>query len=421
MKIAYFDCFSGISGDMTLGVLVDLGLDPDLLRDELAKLKLEEYRLSFSKADKHSITGTKAHVILADHTHQENDKHEHEHEHKHEHKHEHEHEHQDETPKASHHSRNLGDIRQLIESSDLSEEIKAKSLSIFTRLGEAEAKVHNTTIDEVNFHEVGAVDSIVDIVGSVIGISAMRIDKIYASPLSLGSGFAKSSHGVIPIPAPATMELLKGIPTRQTEVRGELVTPTGAAIISTLAEGFGPAPEMVIDRVGYGCGTKDLTEQPNLLRVSLGHDASGYERDTIKVVETNIDDMSPQVYDLLIDKLLGIGALDVFLTPIVMKKSRPAIKLTALVNSPQLQDVCSCILTETTTLGVRIYEAGRKKLSREMVEVDTEYGKVSVKLGKMGDEIVKVIPEYEDCKRIAQEKDIPIMKVHQAALQAFHR
>ena len=233
----------------------------------------------------------------------------------------------------------------------------------------------------------------------------------------VGTGFARSSHGIIPVPAPATMELLKGVPVRQTDIKGELVTPTGAAIITTLSEGFGPMPEMVIDRVGYGAGTKDLESQPNLLRVSLGTAEGKYERDTINVVETNIDDMSSQIYDLLIDRLLEIGALDVFLTPIVMKKSRPAIKLTALVKSPQLEEVCACILSETTTLGVRIYQTDRKKLSREIIEVDTEYGKISVKLGKIGDEVAKFLPEYEDCKRIAKEKNIPVMKVHQAVLR----
>jgi len=398
MKIAYFDCFSGISGDMTLGALVDLGLEPELLKGELSKLNLEGYNISFTKSSKHAITGTKAHVELTHHHH-------------HDHDHHHEHE---------HHGRHLGDIRQLIEASDLSDDVKSKAMSIFVRLGEAEAKVHDTTIEEVHFHEVGAVDSIVDIVGAAIGISAMGIEKIYSSPPSLGTGLTKSSHGIIPIPVPATMELLKGIPVRQTEIKGELVTPTGAAIISTLSEGFGPMPEMVVDKVGYGAGTKDLEEQPNLLRVSLGTAGGGdYESDAVNVVETNIDDMSPQVYDLLIDKLLETGALDVFLTPIVMKKSRPAIKLTALVKSPQLDEVCACILRETTTLGVRIYRTDRKKLSREIIEVDTEYGKISVKLGKIGDEVVKILPEYEDCKRIAREKNIPVMKIHQAVLRKF--
>jgi hypothetical protein len=304
----------------------------------------------------------------------------------------------------------------LINDSDLDDGIKTKSLAIFTRLGKAEAKVHGTTIDKVHFHEVGAVDSIVDIVGSVIGISSQKIEKIYSSPLSLGRGFTKSAHGVIPIPVPATVELLKGILVRHTELDSELVTPTGAAVISTLAEDFGPMPEMVIDKIGYGSGTRDFYEQPNLLRVSLGQIKGDYEADTINIVETNIDDMSPQIYDLLMDKLLSIGALDVFMTPMVMKKSRPAVKLTVLTEPAKLEDVYACIFSETTTMGIRVSQANRKKLSREMVEVDTDYGKVSVKLGKIGDEIVKALPEYEDCKRLANEKNIPIIKIQQAAL-----
>ena len=236
----------------------------------------------------------------------------------------------------------------------------------------------------------------------------------------MGQGFVKSSHGIIPVPAPATVELLKGIPTKRTEIQGELVTPTGAAIISTLAEGFGTMPEMVIDKVGYGSGTKELAEQPNLLRVILGTKDDSYEGDTINIIETNIDDMSSQIYDLLIDKLLAIGAVDVFMTPIIMKKSRPAVKLTVLVDSEHLQEACNSIFTETTTMGVRIYEANRKKLSREMVEVETEYGKVRVKLGKIGDEVLKVLPEYDDCKRLSVKNNVPIMKIHRAVLKALN-
>jgi uncharacterized protein (TIGR00299 family) protein len=393
MKIAYFDCFSGISGDMTLGVLIDLGVEPKSLQSELAKLKLDGYELSFAKVKKHGITGTKANVEL--HHHEHSDHHDH------------------------HHGRHLSDILKLISDSELSDNVKIKSSRIFTKLGEAEAKVHDTDIEEVHFHEVGAVDAIVDIVGSVIGISVLGIEKIYSSPLPLGQGFVKSSHGIIPVPAPATVELLKGVPNKQSEIQCELVTPTGAAIISTLAEGFGAMPEMVINRVGYGAGTKDLTEQPNLLRVILGMAEGSYESDIISVVETNIDDMSSQIYDLLIDKLLAMGALDVFLTPIVMKKSRPAIKLTVLVESTHLQEACACIFAETTTMGVRIYEVNRKKLSREMIEVETEYGKVSIKLGKIGGEVLKALPEYEDCKRLSEKHNVPVMKIHQAVLKAF--
>lgn len=386
-KIAYFDCFSGISGDMTLGVLVDLGLKPEILKDELSKLNLDGYKINFNKVQKHGITATKVDIEFEDHDH--------------------------------HHGRHLSDIIKLISESQLNDDIKTIAKKIFTKLGEAEAKVHNVDIEKIHFHEVGAVDSILDIVGSAIGINILGIDKIFSSPLPLGQGFAKSSHGVIPIPAPATVELLRGIPAKPTEIYAELVTPTGAAIISTLAEDFGPMPNMVIENVGYGAGTKDFTEQPNLLRVIVGTSKNIYENDTVNIIETNIDDMSPQIYDLLMDKLFSIGAFDVFLTPIIMKKNRPAIKLTVLVENTKLQEACECILSETTTMGVRIYEANRKKLGRQMTEVETEFGKVNVKLGKIGDDVIKIIPEYDDCKRLAQKNSVPIMKIHQAVLNAF--
>jgi len=391
-KVAYFDCFSGISGDMTLGVLVDLGLKPEFLKDELLKLNLDGYKINFNKVQKHGITGTKVDIEL--------DNHDHHHEH-------------------NHHGRHLSDIIKLISESQLNQDVKDMAEKIFTRLGEAEAKVHNVDIEKIHFHEVGAVDSILDIVGSAIGINALEIDKIYSSPLPLGQGFIKSSHGVMPVPAPATVELLRGIPAKRTEVSAELVTPTGAAIISTITDSFGPIPDMTIENIGYGAGTKDFTEQPNLLRVIIGTSKDVYESDVINVVETNIDDMSPQVYDLLMDKLFSIGALDVFLTPILMKKNRPAIKLTVLVELTKLQEACACILSETTTMGVRIYEANRKKLAREMTEIETEYGKVNVKLGKIGDEVIKIIPEYDNCKQLAEKNNVPIMKVHQAVLTAF--
>jgi len=388
MIIAYFDCFSGISGDMALGALLNLGLDSKILENELSKLDLGGYKLSIGQTSKHGISGTKVHVEMLDH-----------------------HDH--------HHGRHLSDIFKIIDESGLGDNVKARAKAIFKRLGDAEAKVHSVPVEDVHFHEVGAVDSIVDIVGSAIGISALGIEKVYSSPLPLGSGFARSSHGVIPVPAPATVELLTGVPARQTSVQSELVTPTGAAIISTIASGFGPIPEMVIDKIGYGAGSKDLDEQPNLLRIIMGREKQEFESDTVKVIETNIDDMSPQVYDLLMDKLFNIGALDVFLTSIIMKKNRPAVKLTVLIESSNLQKACSCILTETTTMGVRIYEAERKKLSREMKEVETEYGKVRVKLGKIGDDVIKILPEYDDCKRLAIEKNVPIMLVHHSVIKSF--
>lgn len=391
MKIAYFDCFSGISGDMTLGALVDLGLDQGYLESELSKLKLNGYKISFMNVKKHGINGTKVWVNLLYHEH--SDKH--------------------------HHSRHLSDIKTLIQESQLNENIKQKAISVFTHLGEAEAKVHNVDIEEVHFHEVGAIDSIVDIVGSVIGITALNIEKIYSSPLPLGSGFTKSSHGVIPIPAPATVELLKGIPIKETNLQSELVTPTGAAIISTFALGFGSIPEMTVENVGYGAGSKDFNEQPNMLRIILGKSESALDNDSITVIETNIDDMSPQLYDLLMDKLFRLGVLDVFLTPIIMKKNRPAIKLTVILDQPNIQEACLCILKETTTMGLRIYEAKRKKLSREMKELKTKYGIVRVKLGKIGDEVIKVLPEYDDCKRLAIEHNVSIIHIHQSVIEAL--
>lgn len=391
MKIAYFDCFSGISGDMTLGALVDLGLDKGYIESELLKLKLNGYKLSFTNVKKHGIYGTKAQVDLL---HQE---------------------HSDRHP----HGRHLSDIKKLIEDSELDDNIKQRAISIFIKLGEAEAKVHDVDMEEVHFHEIGAVDSIVDIVGSVIGITALNIERIYSSPLPLGGGFAKSSHGIIPIPAPATVELLKGIPIRETNIQSELVTPTGAAIIVTLASGFGSIPEMTIENVGYGSGSKDFNEQPNMLRIITGKSQEDLDNDSITVIETNIDDMSPQLYDLLMDKLFELGALDVFLTPIIMKKNRPAIKLTVIIDQLDTQKACLCILKETTTMGLRIYETKRKKLSREIKELKTKYGVVRIKLGKIGDEVIKVIPEYDDCKKLATENNVSIMHIHQLVINAF--
>ncbi|MBD3181755.1 nickel pincer cofactor biosynthesis protein LarC [Candidatus Poribacteria bacterium] len=429
MKVLYFDCFSGISGDMVLGTLVDLGLDPEHLRSELAKINLDGYEISVQKTEKHKISATKVNVNLEEdehHHHHENnhdDNHTHNHNHNHNHNHEHTHNHAHEQHhhEPEHHSRNLNDIRDLINASDLEDNVKETAISIFTRLGEAEAKVHGTTIDKVHFHEVGAVDSIVDIGGASIGIHALGIEKVYSSPPSLGSGFSKSSHGIIPVPVPATVELLKGRPVRQTDIKFELVTPTGAAIISTLAEGFGSMPDnMIIDKVGYGSGSRDLAERPNLLRGFMGHIQSIYEHDIISVVETNIDDMSPQIYDILMDKLLGLGAVDVFMIPIVMKKSRPAVKLTVLTDQKYVQDICDSILAETTTIGVRIYKADRKKLAREIVDVETPYGKIKAKLARMGSNVIKVIPEYDDCKKISQDKNVPFLRVQQSVLDSWH-
>jgi len=376
--IAYFDCFSGISGDMTLGALVDAGLPIEVLRSELAKLNLSGYTLSSEKVKRSGLAATKVHVIL---------------------------------DKKEQPARHLSDIQKIINSSALSPAVKQKSLSIFQRLAEVEAKVHGTTPDKVHFHEVGAVDAIVDIVGSVIGLEHLGITEIIGSPLNVGSGTVHTAHGKLPVPAPATAELLKNIPLYSSSITFELTTPTGAAIISTLASSFGPLPQMAINRIAYGAGNKDIPGQPNVLRLMIGEPVSAYEEDTSIVIESNIDDMNPQIYGHLIDTLMAKGAHDVYLTPILMKKGRPAILLSVLTDKAKSTEILDTIFRETTSIGVRIQEVGRKKLSREVREVETSYGKVRIKISKRGDEVLTVTPEYEDCKKLAEEKRVPLKTV----------
>lgn len=386
MTLAYFDCFSGISGDMTLGALVDAGVGIDALRAELAKLNLAGYELKDEKTTRSGIAAVKVHVVI------------------------------DEKGQPSRH---LADILKIINASSLSASIKEKSGLIFKRLAEAEAKVHATTPDEVHFHEVGAVDAIIDIVGSVIGLELLGVTQVLASPVNVGSGTVQTSHGMFPIPAPATAELLKGIPMCQSSMQFELATPTGAAIISTLASSFGPLPPMRVNRIAHGAGNKDFPGQPNILRLFTGESAASYEEDTSLVIETNIDDMNPQVYDYLIERLMKAGAQDAYLTPIIMKKGRPAILLSVLTDRGKADDLLNVIFCETTSIGVRIHEVGRKKLSREIGEIETKFGKVRVKIGKRGDEVLNVSPEYEDCRKIAEEKNVPLKIVMAEAKSMF--
>jgi len=386
MTLAYFDCFSGISGDMTLGALVDAGVGIDVLRSELAKLDLAGYAISAEKVTRSGLAAIKVNVVLE---------------------------------KKEQPSRRLPDITKIIEDSSLSPAIKQKSMAIFTRLAAVEAKVHNTTIDHVHFHEVGAVDAIVDIVGSVIGLEHLGITNIIASPLNVGSGSVQTSHGRLPVPAPATAELLKGVPLYSSAPEFELTTPTGAAIISTLASSFGPLPRMRTDRIAYGAGDKDFPGQPNVLRLFIGEPIAAYEEDTSVLIETNIDDMNPQVYDYLIEKLMKQGAQDAYLTPIIMKKGRPAILLSVLTDNAKSDSMLDIIFRETTSIGVRIREVGRKKLSRELREVETQFGKVRVKIGSRGDELLTVTPEYEDCKKLAEEKQAPLKTVMEEAKACF--
>ena len=443
MKTAYFDCFSGISGDMTLGALVDVGVPPDTLKAELAKLRLDEFSLRFEKAIKHGITGTRAIVEttvnsspnMGEQSHEHNQPHAESIEvsqpaHRHENAHDGNHHHEHHRRRDAHEpSRHLSDIFAILEGSNLEDTIITRAKRIFDRLAEAEAKVHNMPKDQVHLHEVSGIDSIVDIVGAVIGLHLLEIDEIYASPLSLGGGFVRCAHGLMPVPAPGTMELLRGVPVRQTEVRKELVTPTGAAIITTLARGFGCMSEMIIDRIGYGAGARDLDEHPNLLRIVVGEKETltidrdfaslNLEEDEVYLVETNLDDMSPEITGYVMEKLFEQGALDVFLTPIFMKKGRPATKLSVLSTLNLRNTLIETLLTETTTFGVRCYRVERFKLSRDFIEVETRWGVVRTKRGYSGDRLIKVVPEYEDCKRLAEQNRIPLHEIYEETIRCF--
>ena len=398
---------------MTLGALVDAGVPPEILTDGLATLKLDaEFSLHFEKATKHGITGTRAIVeVHPAHT-PHGDSH-----HSHNHGHEHHHEHGP--------SRHLSDIFKLLDNSDLDAEVRDTAKHVFDRLAEAEAKVHNTTKTKVHLHEVSGIDSIVVIVGSVIGLAHLGVDAVYASPLSLGRGFVRCAHGLMPVPVPGTMELLKGVPIHQTDIPKELVTPTGAALITTLSEEFGVMPQMRLDRVGYGAGTRDLEQRPNLLRLCLGEKTSTSdsqtihhhaETDSVDIIETNVDDMSPEITGYVTSQLFEHGALDVFLTPTFMKKGRPATQITVLCPTPHRDELIELLLTETTTFGVRLSSANRVKLRRDFTQVETQWGTIQAKRGYLNGALIKTIPEYEDCKRLAEQNSIPLRQVYAEAL-----
>ena len=414
MKIAYFDCFSGISGDMTLGALVDAGVPAEVLIDGLASLELDaEFSLRFEKATKHGITGTRA-IVDVHPTHTRHAEHQHAHRHDHGHQHAH-------GP-----SRHLSDIFKLLDDSDLDTEIRNTAKRVFDRLAEAEAKVHNTTKAKVHLHEVSGIDAIVDIVGSVIGLAHLDIDAVYASPLSLGRGFVRCAHGLMPVPVPGTMELLQGVPIHQTDIPKELVTPTGAALITTLAQEFGVMPQMRLDRVGYGAGTRDLEQRPNLLRLCLGEKTSNQgsqtthshaETDSVEIIETNVDDMSPEITGYVTSQLFDSGALDVFLTPVFMKKGRPATQLTVLCPLARRDALIELLLTETTTFGIRLSSAARVKLRRDFIQIETQWGSIQAKRGYLNGALIKAVPEYEDCKRLAEQHNVPLRQVYAEALR----
>ncbi|MDQ1273465.1 MAG: pyridinium-3,5-bisthiocarboxylic acid mononucleotide nickel chelatase [Planctomycetota bacterium] len=375
---------------MTLGAFVDAGLDVRVVKDHLAQLHLHGYEISAEKVKRAGVTGTKVHVIIFP-----TDNHIHASHHDH------------------HHNLHLkfSDIQSIIEKSTLHNDIKGDSIKIFQRLAAVEAKIHDTTIEEVHFHEVGAIDAIIDIVGSVIAIKHLGIEKIYFSPIPTGCGYTKCEHGTFPVPAPATIELLKNQLLKSVNIEKEITTPTGAAIITTLGEGLRTNPEMKILQVGYGAGSNDNPNIPNLLRIFIG-ETSDQASDEMWIAETNIDNMSGEILGYVMDKLFEVGAVDVYFTSIQMKKGRPGVIVSAIVSELNLPSVESVLFSQTTTFGIRKYKVVRKILAREFREFDSPLGKVKVKIGKFNGTTKNISPEYEDCKRIAEEKSIPLKQVY---------
>jgi uncharacterized protein (TIGR00299 family) protein len=402
MRTLYFDCFAGVSGDMIIGALIDLGVDSERLRQQLASLQLSGYQVDANKVTRASIAATKFDVRVEP---------------------------------GQRTERRIGDIRKIIEGSGLSAGVKSGCLRVFERLAQAEAAVHNKPIEEVHFHEVGAVDSIVDIVGAMIGFEALAIERFIASPLRLGFGSVKAEHGTLPVPAPGTAELLRGVPVYAGDLEGEFVTPTGAAIVTALCS-FGLLPEMTVERVGYGAGSRDPEGFPNVLRIILGEipESAGFQHalpggagvqpasttaTDIVVIETNIDDMNPQAYGFVFERAFELGALDVFTTPAQMKKDRPGVLLTVLCEPGKLDSLTEMLLRETTTLGVRYYEAKRRVLERSTQTIETEFGLVRVKVAYDRGRRLHFQAEYEDCARLARQHGVPFLEVQSAAGCAY--
>ena len=381
MRIAYFDCFSGASGDMILGSLIDVGLSPRRLREELKKLRISTIDLKAKKVLRAGLAATR--VIV-----------------------------EGKNEKRSH--RNLKEILRIVERSGVEADVKEKSREIFKRIASVEGKIHGTPMGEIHFHELGGLDSIVDIVGSVWGIRQLGIEEIYVSKVNVGGGFVKCEHGILPVPAPATLLLMEGKPIYSSGVERELFTPTGAAILTSLGSGFGPMPPINVERVGHGAGRDDLPH-PNLLRLIVGTAVSTSGRERVVVIETNIDDMNPQFYDYVMEGLLGMKVLEVFITPILMKKNRPGHLLTVICPSEKLAAVTEFLLRETTTIGLRWHEEERAKTDREIIPRQTKYGKIRFKLARWEGKVVNFSPEYEDCKRLALEKGVPLKEIFEEA------
>lgn len=388
MKTLYFDAFSGASGDMLLGALLDLGVPEEVLHETVKGLSLPGVAVRIHRESRHGIHGLRVSVITP--------------------------------PEKTSPHRSLRDIEDMIHGAQLSSHVKEWSLRVFRRLASAEGKIHGIPAEKVTFHEVGAVDSIVDIVGCVACLQHLGACRFLASPLPLGRGMIRSHHGMLPVPAPATLEILKDVPVRQVEVDAELVTPTGAALLKEMVEAFVPLPPMVVKHIGYGVGGRDLTDRPNLLRVVLGEAvlSEGTCREDW-ILEANIDDMNPEFCEYLMERLLSLGALDVTWTPLLMKKGRPGGLLRLLSPPNRLQELSEALMRESTTIGVRYYPVRRRCLERSYETVETPWGSVRVKVSQLEGEIVNALPEYEDCRRLAERSGVPLKEIYLEALARY--
>jgi pyridinium-3,5-bisthiocarboxylic acid mononucleotide nickel chelatase len=392
MRQAYLDASSGISGDMFLGALIDAGLEPERLLRELSQLPVGPYEFKHTHALRRGLAGERVEIHIPE-------------------------------PQPE---RKLAEIEVLLENARLPGKAKEQALRVFNRLAEAEGKLHNLPPGKVHFHEVGAVDAIIDIVGVCVGLELLEVSELVCSPLNVGGGRVQAAHGSLPVPAPAAAELLKGAPIYSSGVEGELVTPTGAALVSTLAAGYGPLPPMKVERIGYGAGRNDFPGHPNLARLFIGQSAEKIQAapgpagdEVISILEANVDDMSPQLYGYFLEEALAAGALDVTCSSVQMKKNRPGLMLTILCKPEASEPLAQVLFEQTTTLGVRIHEARRKVLERELVRVETPYGAVKVKVARRNGKVLNVAPEYEDCQRIAAERSLPLKEVVLAAQMAY--
>ncbi len=451
MRIAYLECFSGISGDMFMGALIDAGVPPEVFVRTVEVLGLDA-RLEIKRVDRSGISATKVDVIAAgekelpreefwakeqaehhDHAHAHSHSHSHEggpshshegrshsHEHSYSQSHTHEHEHERE---HSHAHRGLKEIREIISKAEISQTAKGRAIKIFEALGAAEAKVHNSDIEKIHFHEVGAIDAIVDIVCASVGVEALGVDEWVCSPLNVGGGTVVCAHGTFPIPAPATLELLKHAPVYSGEIQKELATPTGAAIVSVLASRFSHFPQMKPEKTGYGAGSRDFEGVPNVVRLTIGEaaqlDALPARIEEITVLEANVDDMTPQIFGYVMERALALGALDAFGTAVQMKKNRPGMLLTVLCQQEKKLALTRLIFAETTTLGVRIRQESRAVLARRHVNVRTQWGEVRMKLANLNGCVSNYAPEYEDCRRIAEARQVPLKTVMQEAIKIY--